>query len=98
MADILANNLIEDTFVAEETDGKLTMKCKACDQYNAKYTRKYTKIGKIIKDLQYKQKIGESQPRWFLNLKGALTIHLKNVHHSDAVVEYFKNDICSISA
>ena len=52
MADILTNNLIEDIFVAEETDGKLTMRCKACDQYNAKYTSKYTKIGIIIKDLQ----------------------------------------------
>ena len=63
MTDILTNNLIEDIFVAEETDGKLTMRCKACDQYNETYTSKYTKIGIIIKDLQYKQKNGESQPR-----------------------------------
>ena len=91
MAAILTNNLIEDIFVAEETDGRLTMRCKACDQYNAKYTSKYTQISLIIKDLQYKQQTGESQPRWFLNLKGALTTHLKNVYHSDTVVEYFKN-------
>ena len=49
MTDILTNNLIEDIFVAEETDGKLTMRCKACDQYNANILANTIKLVQLLK-------------------------------------------------
>jgi hypothetical protein len=76
-----------DVFDGVDEHGNPTrlLKCTVCENYGSK---SHKSPGILIPDEEYSQLPGCNQPRWFINLKKTLLIHINREYHLKLVCEH----------